>query len=230
MNRRSKCVAMAMGATALLLAGSAGIDRGNIAAGVQAARAEADTARPLRHFQVPLPAGLSGAQAQQMYDRILDQMAQGYGLSKLAPATAYRKWRRYNATPYRSETHGKRYVNNYANRRAKAYGKYERSGVMSPGSILAKDSFAATTEGGITSGPLFLMEKMAPGFDADTGDWRYTMVMPDGSVFGITNGEGSERVRFCADCHNIADASHDHMYYVPLNFRRAIPDSARQSD
>ena len=45
---------------------------------------------------------------------------------------------------------------------------------------------------------------MAPGFAAETGDWRYTMVMPDGSVFGTTKGEGSERVEFCGSCHALA--------------------------
>ena len=39
--------------------------------------------------------------------------------------------------------------------------------------------------------PLFLMEKMPAGFSYVTGDWRYIMIMPDGSLFGETRGDGA---------------------------------------
>ena len=190
-----------------------------LAMGVEAARAQADVTRPQRHFKVQRPAGLSDPEAASIYDQILDELVRGYALSRLGPATDYRFWRRYNTAPYRSATHGSRYVSNYANATAKSYGGYERSGPMPEGSILAKDSFAVTKRGDVTIGPLFLMRKMAPGFDADTGAWRYTMVMPDGSIFGVTNAEGSERVRFCADCHNVVGAAQDHRYFVPKKYR-----------
>ena len=190
-----------------------------LAMGVEAARAQADVTRPQRHFKVQRPAGLSDPEAASIYDQILDELVRGYALSRLGPATDYRFWRRYNTAPYRSATHGSRYVSNYANANAKSYGGYERSGPMPEGSILAKDSFAVTKRGDVTIGPLFLMRKMASGFNADTGDWRYTMVMPDGSIFGVTNAEGSERVRFCADCHNVVGAAQDHRYFVPKKYR-----------
>ena len=190
-----------------------------LAMGVEAARAQADVTRPQRHFKVQRPAGLSDPEAASIYDQILDEMVRGYALSGLGPATGYRNWRRYNTAPYRSATHGNRYVSNYADATAKSYGAYERSGPMPEGSILAKDSFAVTQRGDVTVGPLFLMRKMASGFDADTGDWRYTMIMPDGSIFGVTNAEGSERVRFCADCHEVVGAAQDHRYFVPKKYR-----------
>jgi hypothetical protein len=56
------------------------------------------------------------------------------------------------------------------------------------GSVVAKDSFAVTAAGDVFAGPLFIMEKMSQGFNAASRDWRYTMIMPDGSVFGVTNG------------------------------------------
>jgi len=38
------------------------------------------------------------------------------------------------------------------------------------------------------------MEKMPSGFSYVTGDWRYSMIMPDGSLFGETRGANDERV------------------------------------
>ena len=190
-----------------------------LAMGAEAAPAQTDLTRPQRHFKVQRPAALTDADAISIYDQILDELVRGYGLSGLGPATGYRNWRRYNTAPYRSATHGNRYVSNYANATAKAYGQYERSAPMPEGSILAKDSFAVTKRGDVTIGPLFLMRKMAPGFDADTGDWRYTMIMPDGSLFGSTNGEGSDRVGFCVTCHKLAGSQNDHLFYIPERYR-----------
>ena len=61
--------------------------------------------------------------------------------------------------------------------------------------------------------------KMPSGFPGETRDWRYTMIMPDGSVFGTTYGEGSERVEFCATCHATAGAAPDHLFFVPERYR-----------
>lgn len=195
-----------------------------------AAEAQTDLTRPQRHFKVQRPADLSDADALSIYDQILGELVRGYALSGLAPASDYRNWRRYNTAPYRSATHGSRYVSNYANATAKAYGEFERSGPMPEGSILAKDSFAVTMRGDVTVGPLFLMQKMAPGFNAETGDWRYTMVMPDGSIFGSTGAEDSDRVKFCADCHKVAGASHDHRYFVPHGYRIRFLDVKPRSE
>ena len=70
--------------------------------------------------------------------------------------------------------------------------------------------------------PLFLMEKMAPGFSPESRDWRYTMIMPDGSLFGVTQGEGSGRVKFCITCHETAGDENDHLFFVPEDYRVKI--------
>ncbi|MFQ5775393.1 MAG: hypothetical protein ACE5GS_12805 [Kiloniellaceae bacterium] len=184
-----------------------------------AAQSDVDPQRPTRHFRVERPAGLTGADALVIYNRILDNMVAGYRLSSLPYAASYRLWRRFNTVPYRSAQHGERYVNNYANDVARAYGRFEESGEMPVGSILAKDSFAVTLHGDVFSGPLFVMEKMPPGFDAPNRDWRYTMIMPDGSLFGTTKGEGAVRVEFCGTCHKLAGEEQDHLFYVPENYR-----------
>jgi hypothetical protein len=177
-----------------------------------------DFAQPTRHFRVPNPARLSDADALSIYDRIRDDMVAANRLSRDPVATQFSTWRRYNRVPYLSATHGQRYINNYANGKAEAYGQ-EDAGPMPAGAMLAKDSFTVTARGDVFTGPLFLMEKMAPGFSAETRDWRYTMIMPDGSLFGTTKGESSERVEFCVTCHATAGDAADHLFFVPERYR-----------
>jgi hypothetical protein len=177
-----------------------------------------DFAHPTRHFRVPKPARLADADALSIYDRIRDDMIAAYRLSRHPVAPQFGNWRRYNRAPYLSATHGDRYINNYANDEAKTYGQ-RGAGPMPAGAVLAKDSFTVTRRGDVFTGPLFLMEKMPPGFSASTRDWRYTMIMPDGSLFGTTKGEGDEKVEFCATCHATADAAADHLFFVPEEYR-----------
>ncbi len=134
-------------------------------------------------------------------------------------AADYRSWAIYNTVPYRSATHGGRYVNNYANKTAAAYGKFEDFEEMPVGSILAKDSFTVDGGGELSSGPLFLMRKMEAGFRPDFGDWEYTLIMPGGNVYGITNAAGSDNVDFCGTCH-MAVPDQDHMFFMPVEYRK----------
>ncbi len=176
--------------------------------------AQAELSQPTRHFRVEQPANLTGQDAMTIYARILDDLTQGYAVSGDASSKSYRGWRKYNRVPYRSATHGERYVNNYANTAAQAYGKFEEVGRLPEGALLAKDSFAVTSRGDVFSGPLFLMERMEAGFSPETNDWRYSMIMPDGSIFGITKGAGAERVAFCHACHEAVGGS-DNLFFVP---------------
>ncbi len=176
-------------------------------------------ARPTRHFKVQSSAELADADALTIYDRIRDDMAAVYRQSGNNHAGVYQTWRRYNLTPYVSATHGNRYVNNYANPKAKIYGQFENAGTLPQGSVLAKDSFEVTAHGDVLTGPLALMEKMQPGFNPESRNWRYTMIMPDGRVFGTTKGERSERVEFCAECHLAAGDANDHLFFIPKKHR-----------
>ena len=173
-----------------------------------------DFAHPTRHFRVPNPARLADADALSIYDRIRDDMMAAYRLSRHPVATQFGKWRRFNRVPYLSATHGDRYINNYANAAAASYGRKEAP-PMPAGAVLAKDSFTVTAQGDVFTGPLFLMEKMPAGFSAASGDWRYTMILPDGSLFGTTNGEGSSKVEFCASCHAVVGDAMDHLFFIP---------------
>jgi hypothetical protein len=166
---------------------------------------------------------LTTAEARAAYKCVKDGMLAGYAKSKLMSDTGlsiagqYQGWALYNTQPYVSDTHGGRIVNNYGNRSAKAYGKFEQYGAMPAGAVLAKDSFAVK-HGKVVAGPLFVMEKMPAGFNADSNNWRYTLVMPGGKVIGTTNGKGSGNVGFCIGCH-MAASDNDSMFFLPNEYR-----------
>lgn len=162
---------------------------------------------------------LTDAEAATAYDCLREAMRAAYGKSGNATATSYADWRRYSRVAYQSATHGGRYVQNYANATARAYGVFEKAGVMPVGSVLAKDSFLVDGNGKATMGPLFTMEKMPAGFSASSGDWKYTMIMPNGSVFGITNGKNSAGMQFCVECHAAVAEEQDHMMFLPDEYR-----------
>lgn len=175
--------------------------------------------KPRQHFKLKQAANLTDRQAEDIYSRLKLEMVRGYGASELPAAINYQKWQRYNSVPFRSAAHGRRFVNHYANAKAKAYGKFEKVGIMPVGAIIAKDNITVKEGGRIHPGALLLMEKMPIGFNYVSGDWRYTMVMPDGSLFGITNGVGSKKVEFCIACH-LAAEKFDHLHFPPKEFRR----------
>ena len=181
----------------------------------QRAQISGDPAVPRRHFRVRNPARIGTGEAEAIYRSLRPDMAAAY---RLAGIEAYRGWRRYNSAPYLSATHGQRYINNYANALAADYGRFEQAGPMPPGAVVAKDSFAVTADGDIHPGPLFLMEKMAEGFNYVTGDWRYAMIMPDGSLLGATLGANAEAVEFCIGCHLMVEHQ-DHLYFPPPEMR-----------
>ena len=164
-------------------------------------------------------AELSDAEAVAAYDCVLNELKAAYAKSGNDIAVSYANWSRYSKQSYQSGTHGGRYVQNYANAKARAYGAYEKSGPMPSGAVLAKDSFAVKPNGRISVGPLFLMEKMNAGFNADSGNWRYTMIMPNGSVFGTTGGVGGAKMRFCAECHLSLAPDSDSMLFMPEAYR-----------
>ena len=174
---------------------------------------------PKSHFKVERPADLFPNTAETIYQNIRVEMASGYALARLENVRRYLTWRRHNSAPYRSATHGARYVNNYSNRVGESYGLFEDAGPMPLGTVLLKDSFTATADGAIFPGPMFVMEKMADGFNRASGNWRYTMVMPDGSLFGETNGVSSDNVKFCIGCHAMR-AEWDHLFFIPADSRR----------
>ncbi len=177
-----------------------------------------DIDKPRRHFRLRNPADLKAKEATEIYDVIMNALKAGYERSGHPVAAVYQGWKRYNTVPYMSISHGNHHLNNYANPTAKAYGAFEDAGTMPVGSIIAKDSFSVTTSRGIVLGPLFIAEKMPAGFNYVTGDWKYTEILPDGTLLGETNGEDAERVEYCIACH-LAAEKQDHLYFIPKKYR-----------
>jgi hypothetical protein len=170
------------------------------------------------HIRVMDPRGLAPEEAEKIYDALLDRMVAGYAKSGL-PHVDYRAWQRLNTAPYISDQHGARFVNVYINDKADDFFTASDEQPMAVGSVVIKDSISAVESGGISRGPLFIMEKMPPGFAPDFGDWRYTMIMPNGKLFGMTGGTGSRSVEFCGECH-LQVAPRDHLFELPEKYLR----------
>lgn len=175
----------------------------------------------LEHAPVADPANLDAAGAERIYRAIRPQMQAGYAQSGDPLATIYSHWRRYNAVPYRSQQHGRVFVNNYANAAAGAYGQQGETGPLPAGSVIVKDSFVVTATGEIRAGPVAIMEKMPPGFDPANGDWRYLVIEPDGALIGVAAEPGADpRMAQCAACHAAAPKGQDRLFFVPRGVRR----------
>jgi hypothetical protein len=154
-----------------------------------------------------------------VYDALMDKMKMAYAKAGIASISGYQTW--YNAakTPYVSDTHAGRYVNNFVNARGAAeYAKFEDGGLMPIGTVIAKDSFGFNAKGKAEIGPIFIMEKMAAGNYADTADWRYSMIMPDGNIFGVTKGINAAGMTFCHECHEAAE-DNDYQFFLPEDDR-----------
>jgi len=132
-----------------------------------------------------------------------------------AAGGAHVTWPHISTMPYLSGTHGGRYVHNISNDIGEeAYRQFEDIGEAPVGAIYVKNSFVVMGNGQVAIGPLFTMTKMEDGWSPDTADWRYGMVMPDGSLFGATNGRNSAGMAFCHDCH-IAAEDTDYLMFMP---------------
>jgi hypothetical protein len=162
---------------------------------------------------------LSEAEAVALYDCLQPLMVAAYAKSDSDIAVHFDSYRIYSRVPYVSATHGERYVMNYANDAGRVYGLYEGAGRLPAGSKLAKPSFSVKGNGQGTLGPLFTMEKMEVGFNAESADWRYSMIMPNGSIVGTTNGKGTKNVVFCIGCHQSVVPEQDSILFLPEEYR-----------
>lgn len=185
--------------------------------GVYATQTAAQSPGEDAHIAIENPADLSKDEALQIYKSLQRRMARGYGTAQLDQLLNYQSWPLFNDAPYISATHGQRFVNSYANRMAHNYGTLQQGEKLPKGSVLAKDSVTVTDEGNIHPGAMFVMEKLAEGVSPDTADWRYIMILPDGSLFGDTMGFRASAVAYCHDCHE-AVADRDYTFFVPEEY------------
>jgi len=61
---------------------------------------------------------------------------------------------------------------------------------------------------------------MSRGFNKASGNWRYSMIMPDGTVYGTTKGKGAKNVEFCVACHATMGDDQDHLFFMPEEYRK----------
>lgn len=174
---------------------------------------------PEEHFTVENPADLTPKESEAIYQSLVDDLNARYLLSALPELDHYTYWQRVNQHPYLSATHGQRFINNYVNVLGRNYAKAEEFDHMPVGAVLAKDSFTVTSDQHIYAGPLFLMEKMPAGFSSEARDWRYIMVLPDGSLFGDSADDPEGTMTFCVTCHQAAGDENDHLFFVPPEAR-----------
>ena len=160
---------------------------------------------------------LSLEEAEAAYQDLLPDLAGGYAKSGLVDA-GYVDWERFTSAPYFSPIHSNLTVHIYANDVAE--GAYAAFGgkEMPVGSIVVKDGLGQTIDG-VQPAPMAFMEKMAAGFSPATGDWKFAMILPNGTVVGQTGGSGAERVQFCEGCHTGAADSGDWLFFPPADIR-----------
>ena len=153
------------------------------------------------------------------YNCARSAMQKAYAQSGFQAAEDYTSWANFSTSPYLSENHASRYVNNYANEiAASGYGHFESMPALPVGSVLAKDSFYVNEEGRVMIGALYLMEKKTPGYNPRHNNWAYTMILPDGTVFASRGGVPSPSVKFCGDCHREVGVK-DSLFFVPERYR-----------
>lgn len=169
---------------------------------------------PEGHFKIEEPAELSGQKAEEVYRGLFEAMSSAYAQSGYPSASDFPDWIRFNKTPYLSAGHGNRYLNNYGNEKSQGYLRLTSGEKMPVGAILVKDSFTVTETQEIFPGALFIMEKLTEGASLETGDWRYAMIMPDGSVLGDTNGDNTQSMQFCHECHTAVSET-DYLFLIP---------------
>ncbi len=162
---------------------------------------------------------LTNAEAVALYDCLKPVMTKSYKGGKHWAATRWAGFTRVSTQPYASATHGGRQVQNLVNKIGRnAYKKFDDITVMPIGSTIAKPSFTVGKDGQAHLGPLFIMEKMTRGFNADTANWRYAAILPGGNTMGVTKATNSAAVAFCHECH-VAGEDNDYMLLIPDEYR-----------
>ncbi len=164
---------------------------------------------------------VSAAELAALADCVRKAQIKSYGKSGHWATARWKRFTTVSKHGYKSDTHGGRFVTNHVNKTGlKTYTKYDAKDSKMPiGTTVAKPSFVVQPTGKVALGPLFIMEKMTRGFNAETSNWRYAMVMPGGKLFGLTGGKNSAGLKFCHDCH-VGGEDNDFMLFLPEEVRK----------
>ncbi len=159
--------------------------------------------------------------AQALYDCIEAELHAGYmdGPKRWIPeefVADYRGWTPVSRLPADPGFHGERYLLTFVNETGAAeYLEFaEERGPMPEGTVIAKESFAVSEAGVASPGPLFIMQKVAPGTSPATNDWYYMMVGANGRPQAVPVETA------CSQCHNDLFGMRDGLGY-PVEAVRA---------
>lgn len=134
-----------------------------------------------------------------------------------ATIRATRQWRPASRTYIASE-HGY-FLQVFVNAAAADYARLAEAAPKLPqGAAVLKRSFRVAADGTAAPGPVFVVERMAPGYDAAFADWRFAVTTPAGPRMGESGGRDADKVAFCGECHRAARAQ-DFLFFVPPRFR-----------
>lgn len=147
--------------------------------------------------------------------------------AELEVGADYLTWTRVNREPFVSPTHGGRHVDVYVNEVGRA-AYLDDEAEIPVGTVVVKASWeVADGERTEVPGPIFVMEKRAPGFDAEHGDWWYALHwadVPEGArgMRGARQAywrSPSKKVGYCSGCHDDYDRQ---LGGVPAEHRVAL--------
>lgn len=128
-----------------------------------------------------------------------------FGALEIGADFASPRYVKLTDAPFLSSAHGERWVDVYVS--ANAAAAYEGTGDIPVGTVVVKTSWldAAAT----MPGPIFVMEKRAPGYAPAHGDWWYAIHWANPPADAAKRFGGpfywrgrSARVQYCMDCHD----------------------------
>lgn len=116
----------------------------------------------------------------------------------------YQTYRKFTDAPFLSAAHGNRWVDVYVN--SVGADVYTTTDEIPVGTIVVKTSWIDDGgKPGTEPGPIFVMEKRAPGYAPDHGDWYMAIhwATAPASFGGPLYWRGtSPKVEYCYDCHD----------------------------
>jgi hypothetical protein len=126
-----------------------------------------------------------------------------FSTSKNSIARKYQDWHRRDEYPVKSPAHGGHYVAIYANDIAITPPTQQVIAGIAKGSAIATPIFNVGQNGKVSAGPMLIMEKMQSGFNTHGGDWRYTLIAPDGAVLSDNSSIDAGQFNFCKHCSGV---------------------------
>jgi hypothetical protein len=119
----------------------------------------------------------------------------------------YQTYRKLTPEPFLSTVHGDRWVNVYVS--ANAAEAYLNGGEIPVNGVIVKDSFENVGGKPGAPGPFFVMQKRAPGYAPEHGDWYYGFYWPSptGKFAGKPMAAQGKApgVTYCIECHDSYD-------------------------